>query len=98
MDNKVYLWSVPYHEFLVRMPLFKAHKHQKTYQRISRVEFAFLNFVAEGARNLIFKTVKKQNYSQRLTLVEVLEHPWITADSSKSPTAHKNKEPTGKSF
>lgn len=58
MDNKVYLWSALYHKFLVGMPFIEAHMHQKTYRKISWVAFTFLNFVAEGARDLISRLLK----------------------------------------
>ncbi|XP_055452131.1 aurora kinase A [Psammomys obesus] len=97
-DEKVDLWSlgVLCYEFLVGMPPFEAHTHQETYRRISRVEFTFPDFVTEGARDLISRLLK-HNASQRLTLAEVLEHPWITANSSKSPNGQKGKEPASKS-
>ncbi|KAH0511005.1 Aurora kinase A [Microtus ochrogaster] len=97
-DEKVDLWSlgVLCYEFLVGMPPFEAQTYQETYRRISRVEFTFPEFVTEGARDLISRLLK-HNASQRLTLAEVLEHPWITANSSKSSTGQKNKELTSKS-
>uniref|UniRef100_A0A8J8YA08 non-specific serine/threonine protein kinase n=1 Tax=Rattus norvegicus TaxID=10116 RepID=A0A8J8YA08_RAT len=97
-DEKVDLWSlgVLCYEFLVGMPPFEAHTYQETYRRISRVEFTFPDFVTEGARDLISRLLK-HNSSQRLTLAEVLEHPWIKANSSKPPTGHNSKEATSKS-
>ncbi|XP_050008865.1 aurora kinase A [Alexandromys fortis] len=97
-DEKVDLWSlgVLCYEFLVGMPPFEAQTYQETYRRISRVEFTFPDFVTEGARDLISRLLK-HNASQRLTLAEVLEHPWITANSSKSLTGQKNKELASKS-
>uniref|UniRef100_A0A8C8W8B9 non-specific serine/threonine protein kinase n=1 Tax=Peromyscus maniculatus bairdii TaxID=230844 RepID=A0A8C8W8B9_PERMB len=91
-DEKVDLWSlgVLCYEFLVGMPPFEAHTHQETYRRISRVEFTFPDFVTEGARDLISRLLK-HNSSQRLTLAEVLEHPWITANSTKPSTGQKTK-------
>ncbi|XP_008840856.1 aurora kinase A [Nannospalax galili] len=91
-DEKVDLWSlgVLCYEFLVGMPPFEAQTHQETYKRISRVEFTFPDFVTEGARDLISRLLK-HNASQRLTLAEVLEHPWVTANSSKPPTCQKSK-------
>ncbi|CAO2577507.1 Aurora kinase A [Lemmus lemmus] len=97
-DEKVDLWSlgVLCYEFLVGMPPFEAQTYQETYRRISRVEFTFPDFVTEGARDLISRLLK-HNASQRLTLAEVLEHPWITANASKSSAGQKNKELTSKS-
>ena len=57
-----------------------------------QVEFTFPDFVPEGARDLISRLLK-HNPSQRPTLKEVLEHPWITANSK--PSCQK-KESTSK--
>lgn len=92
-EEKMDLWSlgVLCYEFLVGMPRFEAQTYQETYRGISRVEFTFPNFVTEGARDFISRLLK-HNASQRLTLAEVLEYPWITANSGQ-----KNKELTSKS-
>ncbi|XP_025787626.1 aurora kinase A [Puma concolor] len=96
-DEKVDLWSlgVLCYEFLVGKPPFEASTYQETYKRISRVEFTFPDFVPEGARDLISRLLK-HNPSQRPTLKEVLEHPWVTANSSKPSGSQKSKESTGK--
>ncbi|XP_036273485.1 aurora kinase A isoform X3 [Pipistrellus kuhlii] len=96
-DEKVDLWSlgVLCYEFLVGKPPFEASTYQETYKRISRVEFTFPDFVPEGARDLISRLLK-HNPNQRLTLKEVLEHPWITANSSKPSSSPKPKESTSK--
>ncbi|KAL0594661.1 Aurora kinase A [Plecturocebus cupreus] len=95
-DEKVDLWSlgVLCYEFLVGKPPFEANTYQETYKRISRVEFTFPDFVTEGARDFISRLLK-HNPSQRPMLREVLEHPWITANSSK-PSNCQNKESTSK--
>lgn len=96
-DEKVDLWSlgVLCYEFLVGKPPFEASTYQETYKRISRVEFTFPDFVPEGARDLISRLLM-HNPNQRLTLKEVLEHPWITANSSKPSSSQKSKESTSK--
>ncbi|XP_012501307.1 PREDICTED: aurora kinase A [Propithecus coquereli] len=95
-DEKVDLWSlgVLCYEFLVGKPPFETNTYQETYRRISRVEFTFPDFVTEGARDLISRLLK-HNPRQRPALREVLEHPWITANSSK-PSNCQNKESTSK--
>ncbi|XP_003463696.2 aurora kinase A [Cavia porcellus] len=97
-DEKVDLWSlgVLCYEFLVGKPPFEAHTHQETYKRISRVEFTFPDFVTEGARDFISRLLK-HNPSQRPTLSEVLEHPWVTTNSTKPSSCQKSKEPASKS-
>ncbi|XP_047583095.1 aurora kinase A-like [Lutra lutra] len=96
-DEKVYLWSlgVLCYEFLVGKPPLEASTYQETYKRISRVEYTFPDFVLEGARDLISRLLK-HNPSQRPTLKEVLEHPWIIANSSKPSSSQKSKESTSK--
>ncbi|XP_036915848.1 aurora kinase A isoform X2 [Sturnira hondurensis] len=96
-DEKVDLWSlgVLCYEFLVGKPPFEASTYQETYRRISRVEFTFPDFVPEGARDLISRLLV-HNPSHRPTLKEVLQHPWIAANSSKPPSSQKNKESAGK--
>ncbi|XP_038428570.1 aurora kinase A isoform X3 [Canis lupus familiaris] len=91
-DEKVDLWSlgVLCYEFLVGKPPFEASTYQETYKRISRVEFTFPDFVPEGARDLISRLLK-HNPSQRPTLKDVLEHPWIMANSSKPSSSQKKQ-------
>jgi aurora kinase A len=62
---------------------------------VLQVEFTFPEFVTEGARDLISRLLK-HNASQRPTLGEVLEHPWITANSSKPSNCQQSKESTSK--
>ncbi|NWS71412.1 AURKA kinase, partial [Crotophaga sulcirostris] len=84
-DEKVDIWSlgVLCYEFLVGKPPFEAQTYQETYRAISRVEFRFPPFVTEGARDLISKLLK-HNPFHRLPLKDVLLHPWITANSTKT--------------
>ncbi|XP_066478985.1 aurora kinase A [Tiliqua scincoides] len=85
-DEKVDLWSIGVlcYEFLVGKPPFEAATHQETYRAISKVEYRFPPFVTEGARDLISKLLKHNPY-HRLPLEEVLKHPWVAANSTKSP-------------
>nr|XP_020653150.1 aurora kinase A isoform X1 [Pogona vitticeps] len=86
-DEKVDLWSlgVLCYEFLVGKPPFEAETYQETYRAISKVEYKFPPFITEGARDLISKLLKHNPY-HRLPLEEVLKHPWVTANSTKSPS------------
>ncbi|XP_048353858.1 aurora kinase A [Sphaerodactylus townsendi] len=85
-DEKVDLWSlgVLCYEFLVGTPPFESKTYQDTYRAISKVEYRFPPFVTEGPRDLISKLLKHNPY-HRLPLEEVLKHPWVTANSTKSP-------------
>ena len=64
-----------------------------TYCVLIQVEFTFPDCVPEGARDLISRLLK-HNPSQRPTLKEVLEHPWIIANSK--PSSCQKKESTSK--
>lgn len=90
-DEKVDIWSlgVLCYEFLVGKPPFETKSYQETYRAISRVEFKFPPFVTEGARDLISKLLK-HNPFHRLPLKDVLVHPWITANSTKTPTSRNS--------
>lgn len=94
-DEKVDVWSlgVLCYEFLIGKPPFEADTYQETYRRISRAEFTFPDCMPEEARDLISRLLK-HNPSQRPTLKEVLEHPWITANSK--PSSCQKKESTSK--
>ncbi|XP_063153099.1 aurora kinase A [Candoia aspera] len=85
-DEKVDLWSlgVLCYEFLVGKPPFEAETYQETYRAISRVQYRFPPFVTEGARDLISKLLK-HDPKHRLPLDDVLKHPWVTSNSTKSP-------------
>ena len=76
---KVDLWSlgVLTYEFLVGKPPFEAESNNETYKRITRVEVKYPPHVSTEAKDLISRLLRKSP-SDRLTLEQVLEHPWIT--------------------
>lgn len=84
-DDKVDLWSlgVLCFEFLVGNPPFEAHDHRSTYHRISRVDIKYPSHISEGAKDLISKLLKYKP-TERLTLDQVLVHPWIIEKSKES--------------
>ena len=77
-DEKVDLWSlgVLCYEFLVGKPPFEAEGHSETYRRISRVDLRFPSYVSTLAKDLVTKLLQKRP-KDRLSLPEVLQHPWI---------------------
>ena len=76
---KVDLWSlgVLTYEFLVGKPPFEAESNNETYKLITRVEVKYPPHVSTEAKDLISRLLRKSP-SDRLTLDQVLEHPWIT--------------------
>eukprot|EP00884_Botryococcus_braunii_P022401 jgi/Botrbrau1/8845/Bobra.50_2s0005.1 len=79
-DAKVDVWSlgVLCFEFLYGEPPFEAEGHSNTYKRILKVDLRFPQqpAVSPGAKDLIQKLLMKHP-EERLTLHQVLEHPWI---------------------
>ena len=65
------------YEFLVGSPPFEAQGHSETYRRIAKVDLRFPSHISADARDLISKLLVKEP-SKRLSLDNVLVHPWIT--------------------
>jgi len=79
-DEKVDLWSlgVLTYEFLVGKPPFEAESNNETYRRITKVDLRFPVHVSTEAKDLISRLLRKEP-NERLTLSEVMKHPWILA-------------------
>ncbi|PVV01366.1 hypothetical protein BB560_004214 [Smittium megazygosporum] len=78
-NSKVDLWSlgVLIYEFLVGSPPFEdLAGNTATYRRIAKVDLKIPDTISEEASDLI-KKLLKYNPNERLSLNEVLEHPWI---------------------
>lgn len=77
-DDKVDLWSlgVLTYEFLVGKPPFEAESNNETYKRITKVDVKFPTHVSTEAKDMISRLLRKVP-SQRLSLAEVMDHPWI---------------------
>ncbi|XP_014665159.1 PREDICTED: serine/threonine-protein kinase Aurora-2-like isoform X2 [Priapulus caudatus] len=82
-DDKVDLWSLGIlcYEFLVGKPPFEAQGHSETYRRITKVDLRFPSHVSDGAKDLVSQLLR-HNPSMRLPLGDVLQHPWIKANST----------------
>ena len=72
------MWSlgVLTYEFLVGKPPFEAETNNETYKRITKVAVMYPSHVSTEAKDLISRLLRKVP-SQRLTLAEVMDHPWI---------------------
>jgi serine/threonine protein kinase len=77
-DNKVDIWSLGIlcYEFLTGGPPFEAEGNSATYERIKSIDLGFPAHVSPEAQDLITKLLKKDP-NRRITLEQVLEHPWI---------------------
>jgi len=77
-DERVDHWAlgVLTYEFLVGKPPFESESNNETYRRITRIDLKFPPYVSEGARDFVIKLLRKEP-SQRISLEECLEHPWI---------------------
>ena len=64
------------YEFLVGKPPFEAESNNETYKRITKVDIKFPTHVSTEAKDMISRLLRKVP-SQRLSLAEVMDHPWI---------------------
>ncbi|KAG9049232.1 spindle assembly checkpoint kinase [Tulasnella sp. UAMH 9824] len=64
------------YEFLCGRPPFEDKDEKATYKRIARVRYQFPSHVSEEAKDVISKLLV-HNPDKRMSLSEVLEHPWI---------------------
>jgi serine/threonine protein kinase len=92
-DHRVDLWSlgVLTYEFLVGNPPFEAKNIDETYKRIAKVDMSFPDLVPDLARDLISKLLV-YDPKARLSLDEVLKHPWITANVPEAAAALKEEQ------
>lgn len=84
-DCYVDVWSlgVLCYEFLFGTPPFEAAGHSETYARILKVDLVFpeIPTITSEAKNLIQRLLRKEP-TQRMSLAEVLQHPWIIRHTS----------------
>ncbi|KAJ3648858.1 hypothetical protein Zmor_020629 [Zophobas morio] len=86
VENKVYSKFVDHwclgvlcYEFLVGNPPFESKTSDETYQKIKSVDVMYPETVPQGAQDLISKLLIHTG-RKRLTLSQVMQHPWITAN------------------
>lgn len=77
-DYHVDVWSlgILLYEFLVGCPPFEEQDIEKTYKRISKVDFKIPSFVDKDAADLIKKLLVHEPH-KRLSLSKLASHPWI---------------------
>lgn len=83
-DHTVDLWSlgVLCYEFLFGNPPFESIGTTETYNKILKLELIFPQFreITVGAKDLVRRLLTKENW-RRLSLKEVLWHPWIVTNT-----------------
>lgn len=82
--KQVDLWSlgVLCFELLVGEPPFQTTSYEETYKKITQVNYTAPEFLSKAATHLISKLLVS-NPDRRLPLKMVMQHPWITANTSK---------------
>ncbi|XP_015906733.1 aurora kinase C [Parasteatoda tepidariorum] len=87
-DSSVDLWclGVLCYEFLVGHPPFESKTSQETYAKIRKVDVVYPKYVSASARDFISKLLKLDPV-ERMTLNEILDHPWIRENAKKSQGA-----------
>lgn len=77
-DDSVDQWclGILCYEFLVGAAPFESNDTDKTYEKIRRVDVNYPTYLTTGAKDVISKLLVKTS-SARITLVDVMQHPWI---------------------
>lgn len=91
-DEKVDHWAlgILIYEFLVGRPPFESPSMQETCRRICQDPVRFPPRVGAEAQDLIRKLLKKQP-AERISLEEVLAHPWVQINAEKAEKAVQTK-------
>lgn len=84
-DEKVDHWAlgILIYEFLVGKPPFESSGTHETYRRIRECVVHFPTHVSAEAQDLIKKLLRKKP-AERISLDEVLAHPWIKKNADKA--------------
>ncbi|XYA02938.1 spindle assembly checkpoint kinase [Meyerozyma guilliermondii] len=77
-DYSVDIWALGIlcYEFLTGKPPFEEHDKNTTYKRICQVDLHIPSYISPEAADLIIRLLQK-NPRQRISLAEVIVHPWI---------------------
>jgi len=71
------------YEFLVGNPPFESENQEQTYARIRRLDINFPKYMNKGAKHLIANLVRIDS-GKRFTLVDVMQHPWVKDQMTKT--------------
>lgn len=82
-DDSVDQWclGILCYEFLVGNPPFESSNTEMTYEKIRRLEINYPKHMSSGAKDLISRLLRKN--SARITLVQVMTHPWVKENMKK---------------
>jgi len=91
-QNRVDNWGlgVLLYEFLVGKPPFEDNSEKGTYNKIKKSNVSFPPNITVEAKDLIQQLLHK-NPNERVTLQEVLEHPWIKVNTGGGNAARLQK-------
>ncbi|XP_067005171.1 aurora kinase C [Anabrus simplex] len=67
------------YEFLVGKPPFESNTDKETYRKIRKLDFTYPSYFPPGAKDLVSKLLKGRP-DTRLSLPDVMRHPWIVAN------------------
>lgn len=84
-SHSVDLWALGIltYEFLVGKPPFETDSQQDTYRKISTIDLNIPKDLSRNAADLIGRLLVKDPI-ERLSLKDVLRHPWITEHASET--------------
>ncbi|CAH2017458.1 unnamed protein product [Acanthoscelides obtectus] len=71
------------YEFLTGKPPFESEDQDTTYRKIRSLDFDYPPFISSAAENLISRLLVLDGKS-RLSLPEVMKHPWIQEQMKKA--------------
>lgn len=70
------------YEFLVGGPPFESADNKTTYEKIRNLQIHYPPHLSAGAKDVVSKLLQKSG-SSRLTLVDVMQHPWVKHNMEK---------------
>ncbi|XP_057664371.1 aurora kinase B-like [Diorhabda carinulata] len=73
------------YEFLVGKPPFESEDQEETYRKIRSGQVYYPDYISPGAKDLISKLLVHRS-EKRLSLKEVMHHPWIEANRNRTRT------------